>query len=82
MIGKYDGLAARHIAVVGDHHTITTNNQYKVDVYRRGDAQKLKTLEIEYMRSSRHHNNYLFIGSEEKTLYLVDTENFDIKDQI
>ena len=34
--GKYDGLAARHIAVVGENHIITTNNNYKVDVFKRG----------------------------------------------
>ena len=76
--GKYDGLAARHIACVGSDFIITTNNNYKVDVFKRGVKEKVKTLEIEYMRSSLSHNNYLFIGTEEKTLYLVNSEDFEI----
>lgn len=36
VIGKYEGLAARHINTVGEEFIITTNNQYRVDVYKRG----------------------------------------------
>jgi hypothetical protein len=34
------------------------------------------------MRCSLVLNKYLFIGTEEKTLYLIDTETFEISDQI
>lgn len=78
----YEGQAARHINTVGDDFLITVNNEHKVDVFRRGMASKIKTLDIEYMRCSLVHENFVFIGTEEKMLYLVDAVNFNILDKL
>ena len=52
-----------------------------MDVFKRGDARKLKTLEIEYMRYSLVSDNLLFIGTEEKMLYMLDALTFEILDR-
>ena len=51
-------------------------------MFKRGDARKAKTLDIEYMRYSLVVNDLLFIGTEEKMLYLVDALTFEILDRI
>ncbi len=67
---------------VGEDHILVVNSEHKVDVFKRGDARKVKTLDIEYMRYSLVLHNLLFIGTEEKMLYLVDALTFDILDRI
>ena len=67
---------------VGEDHILVVNNEHKVDVFKRGATRKLKTLDIEYMRYSLVVNNMLFIGTEEKMLYLIDALTFDILDRI
>ena len=42
----------------------------------RGNMKKLKTLEVEYMRCSLHVKDVVFIGTEEKLCYMVETTNF------
>lgn len=78
----FEGQAARHINTVGDEYVITVNHIHGVDVYKRGKQQKVKTLDIEYMRCSLVHGNFIFIGTEEKMLYLVDATNFTILDKM
>ena len=68
--------------LIGDDFILTTNDEHKVDMHRRGSQTKLKTLDIEYMRYSLAFGQYLFIGTEEKMLYLVDAQTFDILDRI
>ena len=58
------------------------NSGHKVDIFRRGDPKKLKTLDIEYMRYSLVVGNFLFIGTEEKLLYMIDTNSLEIVDRI
>ena len=58
------------------------NSEHKVDVFKRGDARKVKTLDIEYMRYSLVVGDLMFIGTEEKMLYLVDALTFEILDRI
>jgi hypothetical protein len=48
----------------------------------RGEAQKIKTLEITYMRYSLVVDDLLFIGTEEKMIYMVDTISFEIIDRM
>lgn len=79
---QYDGQAARHINQINDEFIIVVNSEHKVDVFRRGDPRKVKTLDIEYMRYSLVIENHLFIGTEEKLLYLVDVSTLEIVDQI
>jgi hypothetical protein len=79
---QYEGQAARHINTVGRDYIITVNNEHKVDIFKRGHQQRVKELDIEYMRFSIVVGTYLFIGTEEKLLYLVDTKNFNILDKI
>lgn len=68
---------------VGDDHILVVNSEHKVDVFKRGSPRKLKTLDIEYMRYSLTvADNLLFIGTEEKMLYLVDALTFEILDRI
>ena len=61
---------------------MVVNSEHKVDVFKRGDPRKLKTLDIDYMRYSLVMHNLLFIGTEEKMLYLVDALTFEILDRI
>ena len=79
---QYVGQAARHMNVVGEDHILVVNGDHKVDVFKRGDNRKIKTLDIEYMRYSLVMHNLLLIGTEEKMLYLVDALTFDILDRI
>lgn len=37
---------------VGEDHILVVNSEHKVDVFKRGDSRKVKTLDIEYMRYS------------------------------
>ena len=67
---------------VGEDHILVVNNEHKVDVFKRGASRKIKTLDIEYMRYSLVLNNLLFIGTEEKMLYLIDALTFEILDRI
>lgn len=68
--------------VVNEDHILVVNSEHKVDVYKRGDYRKFKTLDIEYMRYSLVVNNKLFIGTEEKMLYLIDALTFEILDRM
>jgi hypothetical protein len=61
---------------------ICVNNELKVDVFRRGNQQKLKSLDIEYMRCSLVHEKFVFIGTEEKMIYMVSVPSFTIVDQL
>lgn len=58
------------------------NKDHKVDVFKRGEQTKLKTLDIEYMRHSLVVDDVIFIGTEEKILYMVDVLEFNILDKI
>jgi len=42
----------------------------------------MKELDIEYMRFSIVVGGYLFIGTEEKMLYMIDTKTFNIIDKL
>ena len=80
---SYFGQAARHIKAIDEDHILVVNSEHKVDVFKRGDPRKLKTLDIEYMRYSLvMGGNLLFIGTEEKILYMVDAMTFEILDRI
>ena len=68
--------------MVGDDHILVVNSEHKVDVFKRGDPRKVKTLDIEYMRYSLVVGNLLFVGTEEKMLYLVDALTFELLDRI
>lgn len=48
----YNGQAARHINTVGSDFIICVNSDHLVDVFRRGQPKKVKTLNIEVMRCS------------------------------
>jgi len=48
----------------------------------RGQAKKIKTLDITYMRYSLVVGDLLFIGTEEKIIYMIDTTTFEIIDNI
>ena len=48
----------------------------------RGETKKIKTLEISYMRYSLVVEDLLFIGTEEKMIYMIDTKTFEIVDRI
>ena len=61
---------------------IAVNSEHKVDIFRRGDPKKVKTFDIEYMRYSLVVDNHLFIGTEEKLLYLIDTTTLEVVDRI
>ena len=78
----YLGQAARHINMIDDDHILVTNMEHKVDVFKRGDPRKVKTLDIEYMRYSLVAGAILFIGTEEKMLYMLDALTFEILDKI
>ncbi len=82
LYAQYSGQAARHINSVGDDHFIVVNNENQIDVYVRGQARKIKTLDISFMRYSLVLDNLLFIGTEEKMLYMVETDNFETVDRI
>ena len=45
------------------------------------NGQKVKTLEIEYMRCSLHHDNHLFIGTEEEMIFMISLPDFTILDR-
>ena len=79
---SYNGQAARHMNAVGEDHILVVNSEHKVDVFKRGAPNKVRTLDIEYMRYSLVVNNLLFIGTEEKMLYLIDALTFEILDRI
>ena len=79
---SYTGQAARHMNAVGEDHILVVNSEHKVDVFKRGDARKVKTLDVEYMRYSLVMHNLLFIGTEEKMLYLIDALTFEILDRM
>jgi hypothetical protein len=51
-------------------------------VFKRGDPKKVKTLDIEYMRFSLVIDNLLFIGTEEKMLFMLDALTFEILDRM
>ena len=61
---------------------MVVNSEHKVDVYKRGDPRKLKTLDIDYMRYSLVIGSLLFIGTEEKMLFMLDALTFDIIDKM
>lgn len=61
---------------------MVVNSEHKVDVFKRGDPRKIKTLDIEYMRYSLVLGDILFIGTEEKTLYMLDALTFELLDRI
>ena len=82
MYCSYLGQAARHLNQVGEDHILVVNSEHKVDVFKRGDARKVKTLDIEYMRYSLVVGDLLYVGTEEKMLYLVDALTFEILDRI
>lgn len=67
---------------MGDDFLIAVSSEHKVDVFRRGSGDKMGTLEIDYMRCSLVHENYVFIGTEEKMLFLVDATSFEIVDKM
>jgi len=48
----------------------------------RGEVKKIKTLEITYMRYSLVVEDLLFIGTEEKMIYMIDTRTFEIVSSI
>ena len=48
----------------------------------RGEAKKIKTLDINYMRYSLVVEDLLFIGTEEKMIYMIDTRTFEIVSSI
>lgn len=48
----------------------------------RGELKKIKTLEITYMRYSLVVEDLLFIGTEEKMIYMIDTRTFEIVSSI
>ena len=52
-----------------------------MDVFKRGNPRKVKTLDIDYMRYSLMTENLLFIGTEEKMLYMLDPLTFGILDR-
>lgn len=79
---QYEGQAARHINTIGKDFIITVNSEHKVDIFKRGDPRRIKELEIEYMRYSIVSGSHLFIGTEEKLLYMVDTKTFTVIDKI
>jgi len=68
--------------MIDEDHILVTNLEHKVDVFKRGDPRKVKTLDIEYMRYSLVLDNLLFIGTEEKMLYMLDALTFEILDKI
>lgn len=68
--------------LISDKHILAVNEEHKVDIIERHSTRKVKTLEIEYMRYSLVFKNYLFIGTEEKMLYLIDLKSFEILDRI
>ena len=68
--------------MIDDDHILVTNMEHKVDVFKRGDPRKVKTLDIEYMRYSLVAGALLFIGTEEKMLYMLDALTFEILDKI
>ena len=76
------GNAARHINSVGADYFIAVNIDNQVDVFKRGEARKIKTLEISFMRYSLVVDDLLFIGTEEKTIYMLETRTFEILDRI
>ena len=78
----YMGQAARHINVVGEDYILVVNSEHKVDVYKRGDPKNVKTLDIDYMRYSLVVGSLLFIGTEEKLLYMLDALTFEVIDKI
>lgn len=61
---------------------ITVNNEHKVDVFRRNNPIKIKTLDIDYMRCSLVTESHIYIGTEEKMLFIVDVVNFNIVSSI
>lgn len=71
-------MACRHINFVGPNYLITTTVNNRVDVHKRGVEVVHKQLDIEYMRYSILHNRTLFIGSEEKQLYMLSWPSFTI----
>jgi len=79
---QFYGQAARHINCVGEDYILVVNSEHKVDVFKRGDPRKLKTLDIEYMRYSLVIGDILFIGTEEKTLYMLNALTFELIDRI
>ena len=78
---QFYGHAARHLNCFDDF-IIVVNSDHKVDVFKRGNINRVKTLDIEYMRYSVKLGNRLFIGTEEKLLYLVDAVSFQILDRL
>ena len=78
----YNGQAARHISTVGHEFILSVNENHKVDVFKRDNNVKFKTLDIEYMRYSMIMDGILFIGTEEKMLYMLDRLTFEIIDRI
>lgn len=78
---QYYGHAARHLNAFDDF-IVVVNSEHKVDVFKRGQNKRVKTLDIEYMRYSVKLGNKLFIGTEEKLLYLVDAVSFEILDRL
>lgn len=63
-----------------DDFLICVNSEHKVDVYK--DSQKIKTLDIEYMRCSLYKNGQLYIGTEEQTIFMVSVPNFEVIDKV
>ena len=71
-----------HINEVGNDFYLVVNDNYSVDVYSRSSSKKVKTLDVEYMRYSIVMDGLLFIGTEEKILYMLDLQTFDVIDRI
>lgn len=82
MLASFSGQAARHMNCVGDDYILTVNSEYRTEVFQRGVDASVKTLDISYMRASRQVGNFLFIGTEEKMIYLVDITSFEILDSL
>ena len=78
---QFYGHAARHLNSFDDFICVV-NSEHKVDVFKRGNNRRVKTLDIEYMRYSLKIGNRLFIGTEEKRLFLVDAVSFEILDSL
>ena len=58
------------------------NAEHRCDVFSRGNPDKIKTLDIEYMRCSLFNDRCVFIGTEEKLCYMVDSSTFEILDRM
>lgn len=58
------------------------NSEHRIDVFQRGNPNKVKTLDIEYMRCSLVLDRVFFVGTEEKLCYMIDTSTFEVLDKM